>query len=241
MAEREPRPEPSRTHSAGSDSSVGPSPPPPPAPENDDLLGYLHPSADHVSSPTLAAQVDDVFKIAPQAALKLLSAGIEALVSMTGDHLPPTPPQQSPTLPHMRAMEAEKKSIVRSNSEKSLARLAAQQRGSTPTTPLAGRSPAPPPPPPPPQPEDQPIDGYCPLSTAVYVAASLYIHRLAVLERAIVVTQRNAHRLLLAGLRVAVKALEDLTYPHSRFARVGGLPVRDQRGRAVCGDVEAVA
>jgi hypothetical protein len=44
-----------------------------------------------------------------------------------------------------------------------------------------------------------------------------------VLERAIVVTKRNAHRLLLAGLRVAMKALEDLSYPHGRFARVGGV------------------
>ncbi len=61
------------------------------------------------------------------------------------------------------------------------------------------------------------------MSTAVYLAASLYIHRLAVLERAIVVTKRNAHRLLLAGLRVAMKALEDLSYPRSKFAKVGGV------------------
>jgi hypothetical protein len=67
------------------------------------------------------------------------------------------------------------------------------------------------------------IHNYCPMSTGVYLAASLYIHRLAVLERAIVVTKRNAHRLLLAGLRVAMKALEDLSYPHGRFARVGGV------------------
>ena len=61
------------------------------------------------------------------------------------------------------------------------------------------------------------------MSTAVYLATSLYIYRLAVLERAIVVTKRNAHRLLLAGLRVAMKALEDLSYPHGKFAKVGGV------------------
>lgn len=61
------------------------------------------------------------------------------------------------------------------------------------------------------------------MSTAVYLATSLYIHRLAVLERAIVVTKRNAHRLLLAGLRVAMKTLEDLSYPHGKVARVGGV------------------
>lgn len=64
---------------------------------------------------------------------------------------------------------------------------------------------------------------YCPMSTAVYLATSLYIHRLAVEERAIPVTRRNAHRLVLAGLRVATKALEDLSYPHNKIAKVGGV------------------
>jgi hypothetical protein len=67
------------------------------------------------------------------------------------------------------------------------------------------------------------IHKFCPMSTAVYLATSLYIHKLAVEERAIPVTRRNCHRLLLAGLRVAMKALEDLSYPHSRFSRVGGV------------------
>lgn len=64
---------------------------------------------------------------------------------------------------------------------------------------------------------------YCPMSTAVYLAASQYINRLGVTERVLPVTPRNVHRLLLASLRVAMKALEDLSYPHTRFARVGGV------------------
>lgn len=64
---------------------------------------------------------------------------------------------------------------------------------------------------------------FCPMSTAVYLATSLYINRLAIEERAIPVTRRNAHRLVLAGLRVAMKALEDLSYPHSKVAKVGGV------------------
>lgn len=64
---------------------------------------------------------------------------------------------------------------------------------------------------------------YCPMSTAVYLATSLYIHRLAVVEKIIAVTARNVHRLLLAGLRIAMKALEDLSYSHRRFAKVGGV------------------
>ncbi|OAA50338.1 Cyclin PHO80-like protein [Metarhizium rileyi] len=67
------------------------------------------------------------------------------------------------------------------------------------------------------------LHDFCPMSTAVYLATSLYIHRLAVQERAIPVTNRNAHRLVLAALRVAMKALEDLSYSHHRFAKVGGV------------------
>jgi len=64
---------------------------------------------------------------------------------------------------------------------------------------------------------------YCPMSTAVYLATSLYIQRVAVVEKAIPVVRRTTHRLLLAGLRVAMKALEDWSYPHTRFAKVGGV------------------
>ena len=64
---------------------------------------------------------------------------------------------------------------------------------------------------------------FCPMSTAVYLATSLYIFKLAVVEKIIPVTSRNIHRLVLAGLRVAMKALEDFSYPHRRFAKVGGI------------------
>jgi len=64
---------------------------------------------------------------------------------------------------------------------------------------------------------------YCPMSTAVYLAVSVYITRLAVHEKIIPVTPRNVHRLLLASLRVAMKALEDLSWPHARFSKVGGV------------------
>ncbi|KAK4118148.1 cyclin-domain-containing protein [Parathielavia appendiculata] len=305
MAEGEPRPE-ALTLEPHAASGSGPSPvrtpPPPPIPSTDPRLQAATAPDVQVPSPTLAARVDDIFKVSPQAALSLFSTGVEALVNMTGD-VPPTPPPRSPTLPHMRGMEAEKQSIVRSNSEKSLARLA--QRASAATSPLPGRSPrqnvnsaSQPAPGQPAVPtagtQAQSIDGvhlrvpnpalqaapsisvgspqplspyiivgensqplnlqhsaitrkfycrvpppisvtdyllrihrYCPMSTAVYLAASLYIHRLAVLERAIVVTRRNVHRLLLAGLRVAMKALEDLSYPHARFARVGGISEKE--------------
>lgn len=67
------------------------------------------------------------------------------------------------------------------------------------------------------------IHRFCPLSTAVYLAASYYLHRLSITDRIIPLTRLNAHRLVLSALRIAAKTLEDLSYPHSRFAKVGGL------------------
>jgi hypothetical protein len=67
------------------------------------------------------------------------------------------------------------------------------------------------------------IHRFCPLSTAVYLAASFYLHRLSITDRILPLTRLNAHRLVLAALRVAAKTLEDLSYPHNRFAKVGGL------------------
>ncbi|RJE20375.1 hypothetical protein PHISCL_07292 [Aspergillus sclerotialis] len=68
---------------------------------------------------------------------------------------------------------------------------------------------------------------YCPMSTAVYLATSTYITKMVATERVISLIPRNIHRLVLAGLRVAMKALEDISYPHSRFAKVGGVSERE--------------
>lgn len=64
------------------------------------------------------------------------------------------------------------------------------------------------------------IHRFCPLSTAVYIATSLYIDSAM---RFIPLTQLTIHRLTLAALRIASKNLEDQTHPQRRFAQVGGL------------------
>ncbi|KAJ5170680.1 uncharacterized protein N7500_003463 [Penicillium coprophilum] len=64
---------------------------------------------------------------------------------------------------------------------------------------------------------------YCPMSTAVYLAASVYISKMTLVENVLRVLPKNMHRLVLAGVWVASKALEDLSYPHSRVAKVGGV------------------
>ncbi|KAF9883465.1 hypothetical protein FE257_003463 [Aspergillus nanangensis] len=68
---------------------------------------------------------------------------------------------------------------------------------------------------------------YCPMSTAVYLAASCYITRIVVMDRVMELNPRNVHRLVLACLRVAMKTLEDLSYAHSRVAKVGGVTERE--------------
>ncbi|KAL8682304.1 MAG: hypothetical protein Q9186_001673 [Xanthomendoza sp. 1 TL-2023] len=67
------------------------------------------------------------------------------------------------------------------------------------------------------------LQKYCPMSTGVYLTASYHIYQLAVIQRSIPVTVRNAHRLLLGALRVAGKAVDDTNFRHKRFAHVGGV------------------
>lgn len=94
----------------------------------------------------------------------------------------------------------------------------------------------------------QRLHRYCPMSTAVYLTAGLYIERLARAGRrkrsylgneaanedveagkdadsdpVLPINSRTVHRLVLGALRIATKALEDLSFPHTRFAKVGGV------------------
>jgi hypothetical protein len=95
---------------------------------------------------------------------------------------------------------------------------------------------------------------YCPMSAGVYLAAGAYIHRLCLLPPpsssssssspsspthrlragAVPATRRTAHRLALAALRVAHKALEDLRYPQQRFALVGGVTPAELAQLEIC-------
>ncbi|KAI9773577.1 MAG: hypothetical protein M1840_006851 [Geoglossum simile] len=203
-----------------------------------------------------AGSEDDIFRMLPVTALKLLSNSIETLVRLTGD-VPPTPPLSVPNAPNMRTLQAEKEELARSNGREAhdtspCTDMSGEVDGVTFTKPSIGS---------PESLDDAPpqvigtdagpakaqhnaitrkfyskkappisleeyllrIHRYCPLSTTVYLAAGLYIHRLAVVEKILYVTRLNSHRLLLAALRVAMKASEDMSYAHQRFAKVGGV------------------
>ncbi|ESZ97167.1 hypothetical protein SBOR_2423 [Sclerotinia borealis F-4128] len=232
--------------------------PPPPNPSSDAGLTVHLCSNDREVSPPSPNSID-IFTLSPVTALKLLCAGIEALVQFTGD-IPPMPASTETTMPNMRGMQAEKESIRRSGSWTNLAGFRQRTTGSdvvdgvnlrqkpmeieiqriVPAEPyiIVGENAEPlnvqhsaitrkfySKQPPPISLEDylMRIHRWCPMSTAVYLATSSYIHRVAVDERVIPVTRRNSHRLILAGLRVAMKALEDQSYAHARFSKVGGV------------------
>ncbi|PNS16256.1 hypothetical protein CAC42_6363 [Sphaceloma murrayae] len=67
------------------------------------------------------------------------------------------------------------------------------------------------------------IHTYCPHSPGVYLTAASYIHRLCVTELLVPATSRTIHRLCLAAIRIASKALEDHKWSQDRFAKVGGI------------------
>jgi len=189
----------------------------------------------------------DIFTMVPVVALKMLCGLVEEIVHMTGD-IPPTPPVSQPTTPKELDHKRRQDSMGSSGSSGGQDDCDVPARSKTPI----GSPEAHPTEPfhvigsnaeplhiqhgaitrkfyskrPPPIPLEEyllRLHKYCPMSTAVYLATSLYIHRLAIIEHILPVTGRNAHRLVLAALRVAMKALEDLSYPHRRFAKVGGI------------------
>lgn len=71
------------------------------------------------------------------------------------------------------------------------------------------------------------IHHYCPASTAVYLAAAVYIYRLCLVLKSIPLTPLCVHRLILAALRIASKSLEDITHAQKRYAMVGGIQPTD--------------
>ena len=195
----------------------------------------------------------DIFILSPESALKMLCRSIDALVQATGDVPPTPPLRSRPQSPARlnegdegyasASRDSASPQQTRSDCQSGRVPFAKTPIGSPeahysePTT-IVGANAEPvyiqqaaiarkfySKRPPPISTEEYltRIHKYCPMSTAVYLATSVYITRMAIKDHVISVTPRNAHRLLLAGLRVAMKALEDLSWPHARFSKVGGV------------------
>lgn len=229
------------------DATSSPPPPLPCAPDPSTDPGVVPPIASPPPDDGSVPEDLDISVLSPVAALKMLCRSIDSLVKLTGD-VPPTPPVRSRNGSPMHSPSLGSRS--RNASKENIA-FSAEQKKEVPETAIgspeahqnepihvigahaepvyiqqgaiARKFYSKRPPPISTEAYLMRMHRYCPMSTAVYLATSLYINRLAVVERVIPVTARNVHRLLLAGLRVAMKALEDLSYPHSRFAKVGGV------------------
>lgn len=244
-----PEPKEVNDQAAPHETSKEPSPPPPlpSAPDPSTDPGVVPPIASPPPDDGALPGDLDIFALTPVAALKMLCRSIDSLVQYTGD-VPPTPPLGSTDTSATHKTPLGSRS--RNASKENIAFLA-PQKAEVPETAIgspeahhnepihiigahaepvyiqqgaiARKFYSKRPPPISTEAYLMRMHRYCPMSTAVYLATSLYITRLAVVERIIPVTSRNVHRLLLAGLRVAMKALEDLSYPHSRFAKVGGV------------------
>lgn len=228
-------------------------PPPPPEPSNDAGIVPPIRSPTLQALDHLTVENVDIFTLDPVAALKLLCRGTQALCDMTGDVPPTpmlqgrSPAASSCPAPEPASMFKEPRPVqgfsARNENDHidgvpfqrtpigspeahpheaivhgSTAQPAVVQYAALVRKFYSKR-------PPPISLEDylSRMHKYCPMSTAVYLATSHYITHLAVTERICPVTPRNVHRLVLAGLRIAMKALEDLSWPHGRFAKVGGI------------------
>ena len=233
--------------SQGFPKDASPPPPLPSAPDPSTDPGVVPPIVSPPPDDGALPEDLDIFVLTPVAALKMLCRSIDSLVMLTGD-VPPTPPLRSGHASPAQGPYSGSRS--RNNSKENIA-FSASQKTEVPQTTIGSPEAHHNEPinvigahaepvyiqqgaiarkfyskrPPPISTEEylMRMHRYCPMSTAVYLATSLYINRLATVEKVIPVTPRNVHRLLLAGLRVAMKALEDLSYPHNRFAKVGGV------------------
>lgn len=187
--------------------------------------------ADTGSTASISESDSDVFQIPPLEALNAVTAHLAELARLTGD-VPATPQTSRPYSPTDGTDSAkEKQNFIVSITELRCAgdkdASEGDGTGGVQHHVLAKRFYSKKAPPISLEQYLQRLHKYCPMSTAVYLAASIYITRMVDIERTLAVTPRNVHRLVLAGLRVAMKALEDLSYPHSRFARVGGVTERE--------------
>ncbi|KAB8349865.1 hypothetical protein FH972_023878 [Carpinus fangiana] len=198
----------------------------------------------------------DPATLTPVAALTILCRSVQSLVDLTGD-VPPTPPISRPATPSLRELRegqnprldvrpATPASSIPPDdlngpyfsripigspeahaSEPSFSKMYAAEPLRVQHEAIARKFFSKKPPPISVEAYLLRMHRYCPMSTAVYLAAAAYIYRVAIEDRTVPVTLRTVHRLLLAALRVAMKGLEDLSYPHQRFAGVGGVADRE--------------
>lgn len=223
----------------GQTASPARTPPPPPEPRAvDETKAVAAITADETGKTDeplkLTDERWDINSITALSAIRMLAQALEGLAEATGD-IPPTPPVSRPTTPrrdfpippetdgldrkpslHIGSPEAhpcEPMTVLDADTPDILAAHAAIARrffsktapGFTLTDWLLR------------------LHRYSPHSAGVYLAAAAFAHRLCVSDLVVPATTRTIHRIALAAIRVATKALEDNKWSQERIARLGGV------------------
>lgn len=222
-------------------------PPAPPDPNVDDAKAATI-DATLTGRSDVPLQVDndqwDVQSVSGLGALRMLVEVVETLAEISGD-VPPTPPVSRPSTPKRMAAERAAKRLSstprRAAGPDNLPAIEIGSPEAAPTEPITVDVGA--------HAQDIAlqhaaiarrffskcappfslkaylfnINKHCPHSPGVYLAAAYYIYRLCLAEYAVPATNRTIHRLALAAIRVAAKAVEDNKWSQERIARVGGV------------------
>ncbi|KAK3625906.1 hypothetical protein LTR56_020121 [Elasticomyces elasticus] len=218
------------------DRATAHAPPPPPEPRANDTTQPVDSAFCQLSDTAL--QLDgpqwDITTISGFAALQMLVKAMQDLADTMGD-VPPTPPVSRPTTPKSDSMLRRTSSpedtcamvigspeahphepitvdIGADAEATTLQRIAIARRFFSKTAPaftLAQYL--------------QRLHHFCPHSPGVYLTAAVYCHRLCVTDLMVPATNRTVHRLTLAAIRVASKAVEDNKWTQERIAKVGGV------------------
>lgn len=223
-------------------SATATTPPPPPEPRAADKPSAETVEADYASRSDepldLSGEEWDIESISALAALRMLMIALQQLANVMGD-VPPTPPVSRPSTPSKKDGRSRRTSSPHlgdhSNigspeaqpdeptyvehgadaEDTTLQRVAIARRFFSKTAPpFSIRE------------YLMRMHQFCPHSPGVYLTAALYCHRLCVADLLVPATNRTVHRLSLAAIRVAAKALEDNKWPQERMAGVGGVTKR---------------
>ncbi|KAK4548203.1 hypothetical protein LTR36_010072 [Oleoguttula mirabilis] len=222
------------------DAATARTPPPPPEPSAAATLQSIDPSFSGRSDEPLLLEDEqwDITAISALGALRMLIGALQDLADSMGD-VPPTPPVSRPTTPKKeRAAENEPRRTSSPEASCSMTIGSPEAQPREPITVEVGV-----------YAEDTTLQRaaiarrffsktapafsvsqyllrmhhYCPHSPGVYLTAAVYCHRLCVADLMVPATNRTVHRLSLAAIRVAAKALEDNKWAQERFAGVGGV------------------
>lgn len=222
------------------------SPPPPPDPNVHDERAAApnDPAIEKSDLPLcLTCEEWDVTSVSALGALAMLSEALEQLAATVGD-IPPTPPVSRPSTPRFgpsRHVRRPSSTPSRTSSSQNLPALEIGSPEAHPHEPItvevgahaedivlqhaaiARRFFSKTPPPFSLKAYLERFHKWCPHSPGVYLGAVAYIHQLCVSDLMVPATDRTIHRLALAAIRVAAKALEDNKWSQERVAKVGGI------------------